>query len=137
MMDYDVAIDSSQSFGRQGLNALGHSKHDKVKTCQQRKWSPQTAHVMAGNETTYQRNQAPGQFLIFLISSLTLGPLGPLALHGTTLSPVRYCRHCRQSRCFFWLLIVLDVLIAAPAAPGMEFLEQTEGTKPWYPAEHQ
>jgi hypothetical protein len=34
MMDYDVAvaIDSSQSFGRQGLNALGHSKHDKVKT---------------------------------------------------------------------------------------------------------
>ena len=84
MMDYDVAIDSSQSFGRQGLNALGHSKHDKVKTCQQRKWSPQTAHVMAGNETTYQRNQAPGQFLIFLISSLTLGPLGPLALHGTT-----------------------------------------------------
>ena len=84
MMDYDVAIDSSQSFGRQGLNALGHSKHDKVKTCQQRKWSPQTAHVMAGNETTYQRNQAPGQFLIFLISSLTLGPLGPLALPGTT-----------------------------------------------------
>ena len=38
---------------------------------------------------------------------------------------------------FFGLLIVLDVLIAAPAAPGMEFLEQTEGTKPWYPAEHQ